>query len=250
MATPEDIKMLFAEFPQDAISWRAQSVTKTGDKAMALAYIDARDVMDRLDQVCGAADWQCDYPHAAAKTVCRIGIKVDGEWIWKSNGAGDSDIEAEKGALSDAFKRAAVLWGIGRYLYDIPTPWVPCEAYESEWQGKKKWVWKRWTANPWDFVRRPTDRTANSMRKEADARGDTLFQQVDREIGECATTVKLDALYKTWVAKARTDNWPPAWKETLMDRFSAAKKKLAVPVDDDTFPGDRPNGYLDSMRAG
>jgi hypothetical protein len=148
-----DLKALSAEFPRNVVSWRAQSLTKDGTKAMALAYIDARDVMERLDDVCGPDGWQCDYPHAGAKTVCRIGIKIGDEWVWKSNGAGDSDIEAEKGALSDAFKRAAVLWGIGRYLYSIESPWVPCESYETEYQGKKKWNWKRWTADPWSCVR-------------------------------------------------------------------------------------------------
>jgi hypothetical protein len=244
MATPEDIKQLFAEFPEDAISWRAQSVTKAGDKAMALAYIDARDVMDRLDQICGAADWQDRYEFHGSRTICYLSIRVDGEWITKADGAGDSDVEAEKGAISDALKRAAVKWGIGRYLYSMPAPWVPCET--AEWNGKKQW--KRWTANPWDFVKRPTDRTANSMRKEADARGDTLFKQIDHEINECVTTLKLDELYKVWVAKARKDNWPPDWKTTLMDRFSAAKKKLSAPVDDDTFPGD-PH-YVSTLQAG
>lgn len=94
---------------------------------MALAYIDARDVMERLDAVCGPGGWQCSYPHANGKTVCSIGIKVGDEWIWKANGAGDTDFEAEKGALSDAFKRAAVMWGIGRYLYDVASPWVLIE---------------------------------------------------------------------------------------------------------------------------
>lgn len=62
-----DLNALAAEFPHAAVSWRAQTLTKAGDKALALAYIDARDVMERLDAVCGPADWQCDYPHAAAK---------------------------------------------------------------------------------------------------------------------------------------------------------------------------------------
>jgi hypothetical protein len=47
--------------------------------------------------------------------------------VWKSDGAGDSDVEAEKGAVSDAFKRAAVKWGVGRYLYDLDSPWVALE---------------------------------------------------------------------------------------------------------------------------
>ena len=34
-------------------------------------------------------------------------------------------MEAEKGRISDAFKRAAVHWGVGRYLYNLPNVWVP-----------------------------------------------------------------------------------------------------------------------------
>jgi hypothetical protein len=99
---------------------------------MALAYIDARDVMRRLDEVCGVDGWQNDYPWSDGKrVVCRIGILFSDssgeEWIWKSDGAGDTDTEGEKGALSDAFKRAAVHWGIGRYLYDTDSPWVQIE---------------------------------------------------------------------------------------------------------------------------
>jgi hypothetical protein len=63
--------------------------------------------------------------------VCNIGIRIAGEWIWKADGAGQTDMEADKGALSDAFKRAAVRWGVGRYLYDMKAPWLPIEQ-----QGK------------------------------------------------------------------------------------------------------------------
>ena len=122
---------LSAPFPPDRVSWRVGSVNKEKLRGMALAYIDARDVMERLDDVLSPAGWQNEYPHANGKTVCRIGIRVSddlgAEWVWKSDGAGDSDIEAEKGALSDAFKRAAVRWGIGRYLYDLASPWVEVE---------------------------------------------------------------------------------------------------------------------------
>jgi len=121
------LEQLSAPFDPDRVSWRVGATSGDKSKGLALAYIDARDVMQRLDEVAGAG-WQCTYPHAGTKTVCSIGIKVGDEWIWKSNGAGDSDVEAEKGALSDAFKRAAVMWGIGRYLYDVDSPWVQIEA--------------------------------------------------------------------------------------------------------------------------
>ncbi|MFG1429367.1 Rad52/Rad22 family DNA repair protein [Roseixanthobacter glucoisosaccharinicivorans] len=120
---------LAAPFAPDRVSWRCGSTNKEKTKGMALAYIDARDVMERLDEVLTPAGWQKSFPHADGKTVCSIGIKVGDEWIWKSDGAGDTDVEAEKGALSDAFKRAAVNWGIGRYLYDLPSPWVEIEAF-------------------------------------------------------------------------------------------------------------------------
>lgn len=123
-----DFAKLTAPIAPDRVSWRVGSTTADKSKGMALAYIDARDVMQRLDEVCGPAGWQCSYPHAGAKTVCRIEILVGDHWVGKEDGAGDSDVEKEKGALSDAFKRAAVRWGIGRYLYDMESPWVKLKA--------------------------------------------------------------------------------------------------------------------------
>lgn len=125
-----DIQMtLKRPFPAAQISWRVGAMTKDKSKGVALAYIDARDVMRRFDDVFGL-NWQCRYSHAENKTICEIGVKLDGEWVWRAGGAGDTDIEAEKGAISDAFKRAAVLWGVGRYLYELPNEWV--EVDESK----------------------------------------------------------------------------------------------------------------------
>ena len=146
----DELQKLFAEFPHESVHWRAQSVTKDGDKAMALAYIDARNVMDRLDAICGPANWQDSYTETPkGRLICTLSINIDGVWVSKSDGAGDTDVEGDKGAISDALKRAAVKWGIGRYLYDMPTPWVPCESYEKN--GKRHW--KKWTADPWNFIR-------------------------------------------------------------------------------------------------
>lgn len=123
-----DFVALAAPFSPASVSWRIGSTTADKTRGMALAYLDARDVMDRLDEVCTPGGWQATYPHAGQKTVCCISILCGDHWVGKSNGAGDSDIEAEKGALSDAFKRAAVLWGVGRYLYSVPATWVEIET--------------------------------------------------------------------------------------------------------------------------
>ncbi len=144
---------LAAEFPRDAIHWRAQTLTKNGDKALALAYLDARDVMDRLDDVCGPENWQSRYVETAkGRVLCEIGIKIGDEWVWKSDGAGDTAVEGEKGGISDALKRAAVQWGIGRYLYRLDAVWAPCETYD---RGGKA-VFSKWKGSPWDHVRGKT----------------------------------------------------------------------------------------------
>jgi len=152
LATMSEIILadLSKPFPREAIHWRAQNLTQSGDKALALAYLDARDVMDRLDEVCGPANWQSRYTETArGRVLCEIGIRIDGEWVWKSDGAGDTAVEGEKGGISDALKRAAVQWGIGRYLYRLDAVWAPCESVEK---GGKRY-WKAWKGSPWDSVR-------------------------------------------------------------------------------------------------
>lgn len=120
--------MLSAPFPTEAISWRVGSTNGEKSKGMALAYIDARDVMDRFDSVVGPANWQSEFVNAGnGATCCRIGIRVGTDWVWKADGAGQTDYEGEKGQFSDALKRAAVSWGVGRYLYDLDSPWVQIE---------------------------------------------------------------------------------------------------------------------------
>jgi hypothetical protein len=127
-ATAQDLfDALSAPFPSDYIEWRVGTTNKKWRKegeplrGIPLCYIDARAVMDRLDMICGPDGWQCNYtPGAAASIVCNIGIRMpNGDWLWKADGAGATDMEGEKGMLSDALKRAAVRWGVGRYLYDI-----------------------------------------------------------------------------------------------------------------------------------
>lgn len=108
-------------FDPKVISWRVGATSQDKKSGIALAYIDARDVMKRLDDVCGL-EWQSRYPFVGC---CEIGLKVDGEWIWRGNGADETNVEGVKGQYSDAFKRAAVLWGVGRYLYYLPNVWVP-----------------------------------------------------------------------------------------------------------------------------
>jgi hypothetical protein len=72
----------------------------------------------------GIDGWQCKHISYGAKTICHLGLKFNGEWIWRSDGAGDTNFEADKGAISDSLKRAAVHFGVGRHLYDLPSVFV------------------------------------------------------------------------------------------------------------------------------
>ncbi len=93
---------------------------------MVFWYISARDVMERLDDVFGVGGWKDSYETAFDKklVVCRLSCKIDGEWVTKEDVGGESEQPDEddrhKSAFSSALKRAAVKFGVGRYLYNAP----------------------------------------------------------------------------------------------------------------------------------
>ena len=133
MSKEIDWKALAAPFPESDIEFRIQSC---GDKkgtiwAICLAYVTNRAIMDRLDKVVGPDKWWNEYKEGPDKGVlCGLTIRVqvesevplalkEGGCITKWDGAENTDIESVKGGLSNAMKRAAVQWGIGRYLYHL-----------------------------------------------------------------------------------------------------------------------------------
>lgn len=215
----EIINELSRPFPQEVIHWRAQTVAKGRDgstRALALAYIDSRDVMDRLDHVTEGM-WQTEHFDAGnGRLGCRIGIKVSDEWVWKSDGAGETQVEAEKGAFSGAIKRAAVSWGVGRYLYDLENTWVPCDAYEQG--GKLKF--KKFTGDPWDHVKNRAAFTGKQGKSEKPKREDTPEGIADRIIGEVNAVLTRDDM------KAIENN-----KET-MAAYRALPDEFKAKVDD------------------
>jgi hypothetical protein len=119
--------LLTAPFPRDMVHWKPIAIK--GNRALAVAYLDARTVMQRLDQVLGVGGWKDAYQLLEGGSVlCILSIKVDGEWVQKSDVGSPSDQEDAgdklKAAFSDALKRAACKAGIGRYLYRLPSQWV------------------------------------------------------------------------------------------------------------------------------
>lgn len=122
---PSGVEMIhtpisFRSLRADEVELRPAEVRN--GKTTLLAYQDARCGMNILDEAVGPFGWQKEYYEAKGLLMCRIGIRnpATGEWLWKSDTGSESNIEADKGLASDAFKRAVVSWGIGRELYTAP----------------------------------------------------------------------------------------------------------------------------------
>ncbi len=137
-------------FEPQEIEWRVQQGGVKNDKpwAKVVPYVTSRGIQDRLDSVCGVAGWQTRMKPDAAGVICELGINIievpDGpdEWIWRADGAPYSDIEAYKGAISGALKRAAVHFGIGRYLYGLKAGW-------AEFVAERKGTYRNKLENKW-----------------------------------------------------------------------------------------------------
>lgn len=114
--------------------WRVQSFSKHKPEATCVAYIDARDVMDRLDEVC-VHGWERSHAEIKGHIYSTVTIIMpEGGRISRTDCGTESETEAEKGESSDSFKRAAVNWGVGRFLYDLEIKRVP--ASDKKEQGK------------------------------------------------------------------------------------------------------------------
>jgi hypothetical protein len=128
-------ELLAAPFPVTEVQFKPGVVS--GNRALALAYVDARSVQDRLDAVLGIDGWQDDYQCLAdGAVVCKLRLRIGGEWITKTDVGGQSEQpdggDRTKAAFSDALKRAAVKYGVGRYLYNLPAQWVDFDPKKKQ----------------------------------------------------------------------------------------------------------------------
>src|SRR5262245_62168547 len=123
--------------PFDAREVKFKPAVVTGNRALALAYVDARVIQDRLDEVLGVEGWQDDYEFLPdGSVVCRLRVRLGDEWLTKVDVGGPSeqpdDGDKRKAAVSDALKRAAVKFGVGRYLYRLPSQWVDYDPHKRQ----------------------------------------------------------------------------------------------------------------------
>lgn len=135
-------------FPNDMVAWKPQittkkegnqqvPITRDGKRvAGCVAHIDARAVMSRLDDVVGVGEWSDSYRvlENGKNVECTLTVmgvsKTDVGQLGSDRGGSQAD--PMKTAYSDAFKRAAVKFGIGRYLYDEEIQWLPYDGWRVD----------------------------------------------------------------------------------------------------------------------
>src|SRR5262249_6115519 len=113
------------EAPFERAEVKFKPAVVSGNRAMALAYVDARVIQDRLDDVLGVMGWQDSYRVLPDGSVmCRLRLKIGEQWITKVDVGGQSEQpdggDRLKAAVRDSLKPAAVKVGSGRYLYRPP----------------------------------------------------------------------------------------------------------------------------------
>ncbi len=128
----------------DRIQYRVGQTYYEADKKKLkgvsfLIYIDARTAQEQLDEKFQAENWafkweKVDDNKWAVKGIMTVKMSKDSGWIVredvgypqenkkseKDNGNALDKTEWLKDAVSDALKRCAVQFGIGRFLYDAP----------------------------------------------------------------------------------------------------------------------------------
>ena len=190
---------------------------KPPTRGLPLAYIDARDVMQRLDQIVGFECWQSRMrPGADGLLICELSVKLNGEWITKSDVAGETGekggfdkSDSQKGSGSDAFKRAGVHFGIFRYGYSLPSEWVELEPNGNftspelpEWATPKGWgAHTGIDLNDRDLSQQEYDDLAASVVAYRKQKGERIVNQALEQMGKSDTSKWTVREWEQFVAK-------------------------------------------------
>lgn len=132
--TVEMMEALARPFPAEAVQWKPGATNKDKTRGLALAYVDLRHYIDRLNEVAGA-DWSDDYEvqDSGKVVVCRLTIA--GVTRSDLGEAPPGDENTATTALAQSFKRACVKFGLGAYLYRLPRMWVEYDAQRKRFTG-------------------------------------------------------------------------------------------------------------------
>lgn len=142
------LSRLSEPFPVDEVKFKPQKVLQGKGTAIAVAFVDARIVADRLNAVVGPENWEDSYEPIV---VTEYDSKKDAHiqyggmkctltilGVTKSDVGSPSMADELKGSASDALKRAAVKFGVGRYMYDLGSMFLKYDEQKRQFTEKPK----------------------------------------------------------------------------------------------------------------
>jgi hypothetical protein len=251
---PIDWQALRAAFPYEAhgvIPTGGKS--RDGKKVQVGLFLDARDIMNRLDEVIGPERWQDSYTDVRRErwqekkswfdkagkkhekivdrtevaVRCHLKVQTDAStWIERSDFGIRDD---EKGAATDAFKRAAVHFGIGRYLYHFPKFFAPVNerGYIADENAAKAAIF-RLAGEPLVQTNGSID-TGSSAGPAPKERTDAVYERAVSVFGQGAWALHLPRTLKQYGVKSFED-FTETQLQSFESRLSAYEKEKAAKV--------------------
>jgi hypothetical protein len=146
-----ELNALFAQltepFDPSEIKWRVTHTTRDGSRGAVIAFADPRAYSDRLNHVFTPSGWTRTYEVNTVSSLIRMKkdkviqtgkvlvtctVTIAGLGTHADSGEEWADEEnAMTGAQAQAFKRACICFGLGRYLYNFAEMWVPLNEYRQ-----------------------------------------------------------------------------------------------------------------------
>ncbi len=241
-----DFAALTRPFRDEQIHYRVGATNankirrKTGNNkarptsGLALGYIDQRDIYDRLDEVCGHDGWQNKPLDAGSgRLSCLIGIRVGEEWIWKGDGAGGrqatqglSEQDSNKGDFSDSLKRAAVAWGIGRYLYDMKNQWVSLNTYGGIADGMRELLDRNHAMLAKGSMPPAIDMQSNVEQEKKPSKADSResFDRIITKLRDCETPDDYNTAWNS--VKPDVAALPNDWQGEIIKERNEIKSRI------------------------
>jgi len=209
MSMFEDLKK---PFRLTDLEWRPQrtGIGNNGEWAQVLCYVTNRAIMDRLDEVCGPENWQNRFDKGPdGGVMCGLGLKLLDEWVWKWDGAPNTDIESVKGGISAAMKRAAVQWGMGRYLYNLGTSYAivsqngkhSSKTPNGDWFNWDPPKMPQWALHPDDVPKNPRRiqegkvKLSEMLESNRHLLSDAFIDSVKMSMDAVETEIGIESLY-------------------------------------------------------
>lgn len=221
------LQKLAQPFPPEHITWKPGHTTKDGGKCMAMAYADLRAYQERLDELCGL-EWSVRYlPWSDGRIICELTICG----VTRAS-TGEMDAQDEKNGMggtvaeAQAMKRAAAQFGLGRYLYDLPSVWVEFDTQRKRisenGQAELDRRYKEWYAR-----KTPRQNAPQATQKPVDASEGTPPHQ--RMWGQGASAFGADwNMARPWLIRNWTEKVAgSAVRESATDLNDDEKDMLA-----------------------